>query len=82
MTTDAEIRATIRDYQSGQFPPVRVPWDYRQLSAFPPKERARIEADEARVAAGTVTATSRTLEPAIASTLVGQAAVDVSGVRV
>lgn len=35
MTTDAEIKATVREYQSGAFPPVRVPWDYKRLAAFP-----------------------------------------------
>lgn len=29
MTTQAEITATIAQYRSGDFPPVRVPWDYR-----------------------------------------------------
>jgi len=52
MTTDAEIRETLREMQSGSFPPVRAAWDYRRLSAFPPELRARIEADEARVVAG------------------------------
>ena len=41
MTTDAELRDTIREYQSGDFPPVRVPWDYRRLDAFPPDHPAR-----------------------------------------
>ena len=35
MTTDEEIRKTIADYRSGNFPPVRVPWDYKRLSTFP-----------------------------------------------
>lgn len=41
MTTDAELRATIQEYQSGAFPPVRVPWDYRRLAAFPADHPAR-----------------------------------------
>jgi hypothetical protein len=37
MNTDREIQQTIRDYQSGRFPPKRVPWDYKKMSAFPRK---------------------------------------------
>ena len=39
MTTDAEITQTIADYRRGAFPPVRVPWDYRRLASFPPKNQ-------------------------------------------
>ena len=42
MTTEAELRDTIREYQSGDFPPVRVPWDYRHLDAFPLDHPARL----------------------------------------
>lgn len=40
MTTQAELTSTIREYQTGRFPPKRVPWDYRSLSAFPPSAAA------------------------------------------
>jgi redox-sensitive bicupin YhaK (pirin superfamily) len=35
MTTEAEIHETLADIRRGAFPPVRVPWDYKQLSKFP-----------------------------------------------
>lgn len=35
MTTDAELAQTMAEYRRGTFPPVRVPWDYRRLAAFP-----------------------------------------------
>jgi redox-sensitive bicupin YhaK (pirin superfamily) len=35
MTTQAELTKTFAEYRSGNFPPVRVPWDYRKASAFP-----------------------------------------------
>jgi redox-sensitive bicupin YhaK (pirin superfamily) len=44
MTTAAEINATIAEYQRGAFPPVRVPWDYRRLAAFPAAHPARARA--------------------------------------
>ena len=42
MTTQAEIRQTINEYQRGAFPPVRVPWDYKNLKAFPSDHPARL----------------------------------------
>lgn len=48
MTTDAELHETIREYQSGDFPPVRAPWDYRRLDAFPADHPARRAAAEVR----------------------------------
>jgi len=33
MTTDQELRDTYRDIQSGAFPPVRAPWDYKTAAA-------------------------------------------------
>ena len=41
MTTQAEIRSTIQEYQRGAFPPVRAPWDYKSLAAFPADHPAR-----------------------------------------
>jgi len=37
MTTDQEIQSTIKQYRSGQFPPVRASWDYKVLSSKPSK---------------------------------------------
>lgn len=41
MTTDAEIRATLAEYQRGAFPPKRAAWDYKKLAAFPADHPAR-----------------------------------------
>ena len=35
---------TQADYRSGNFPPVRAPWDYKRLAAFPADHPARIAA--------------------------------------
>jgi redox-sensitive bicupin YhaK (pirin superfamily) len=35
MNTQKQIQDTIHELRSGQFPPSRVPWDYKILSAFP-----------------------------------------------
>jgi len=35
MNTQTQIQATIRELRSGVFPPVRVEWDYKRISAFP-----------------------------------------------
>lgn len=43
MNTDAEIRETIREYRSGQFPPKRVAWDYKRLADFPADHPARTQ---------------------------------------
>ena len=39
MNTQSEIQQVISEIRAGTFPPVRVPWDYKRLSAFP-AERA------------------------------------------
>lgn len=41
MTTDAEVRKTFAEIQSGSFPPVRAAWDYKRLAAFPADHPAR-----------------------------------------
>lgn len=45
-------QATIREYQSGAFPPKRVPWDYKRLDAFPADHPARAAAAAARAGGG------------------------------
>jgi hypothetical protein len=35
MNSDKEIQQVFADYRAGRFPPKRVPWDYKKLSAFP-----------------------------------------------
>ena len=35
MNTDAEIKQTFMELQSGNFPPVRVDWDYRRIANKP-----------------------------------------------
>jgi redox-sensitive bicupin YhaK (pirin superfamily) len=35
MNTQEEVRQTIREIQTGQFPPKRVPWDYKVLASKP-----------------------------------------------
>jgi redox-sensitive bicupin YhaK (pirin superfamily) len=34
-TTQDEIRKLLKDYQNGNFPPVRAPWNYRSIADFP-----------------------------------------------
>ena len=41
MTTDEEVRQAYADLRSGNFPPVRAPFNYRKLSAFPADHPAR-----------------------------------------
>lgn len=38
MNTQQEVRETLMELRSGEFPPTRVPWDYKRLSAFPHSE--------------------------------------------
>lgn len=35
MNTQKEIQKTIQEYQRGDFPPKRTPWDYKSKSSFP-----------------------------------------------
>lgn len=35
MNTQEQVRKTIREIQTGQFPPKRVPWDYKTLASKP-----------------------------------------------
>ncbi|CAJ1950770.1 unnamed protein product [Cylindrotheca closterium] len=35
MNTQQEVRETLMELRMGQFPPNRVPWDYKRLSEFP-----------------------------------------------
>lgn len=37
-SSQQELQRIFRSYQSGNFPPKRVPWDYKTLSEFPQKE--------------------------------------------
>ncbi|KAL3781747.1 hypothetical protein HJC23_004846 [Cyclotella cryptica] len=39
MNTQQQIRETLNELRSGTFPPKRVDWDYRRLSAFPLAEK-------------------------------------------
>ena len=38
MSTQQQVRETLRELQSGQFPPVRVDWDYKRIAAKPKDE--------------------------------------------
>lgn len=40
MNTQAEIRQFFLEQQRGEFPPVRVPWDYKRAAAAPDPRRA------------------------------------------
>ena len=35
MNTDAELQEAFAELNSGRFPPVRVPWDYKRAASFP-----------------------------------------------
>lgn len=35
MNSDAELRQAMSECRSGAFPPIRAPWDYKRLAAFP-----------------------------------------------
>merc|ERR1711963_1342330 len=35
MSSKQELRDVVRKYQTGDFPPKRAPWDYRDSAAFP-----------------------------------------------
>ncbi|KAL7542278.1 hypothetical protein ACHAXR_011834, partial [Thalassiosira sp. AJA248-18] len=37
MNTQEQIRSTMQELRSGEFPPKRVDWDYKRISAFPKK---------------------------------------------
>ncbi|KAL3896494.1 MAG: hypothetical protein SGCHY_004040 [Lobulomycetales sp.] len=39
MNTNPEIQETIREYQRGEFPPVRAKWDYKKWNQFPPDKK-------------------------------------------
>jgi hypothetical protein len=52
MTTQAEIRATFAEFQRGAFPPVRAPFDYRTLAAFPADHPARLAGGFATIGSG------------------------------
>lgn len=38
MSTQQQVRDTLRELQTGQFPPVRVDWDYKRIAAKPKDE--------------------------------------------
>lgn len=40
MNTQEQVRKTFRELQTGQFPPKRVPWDYKTLSSKPKTQGA------------------------------------------
>ncbi len=40
MNTQEQIYQTIVDYQKGNFPPKRVPWDYKSWADFPKTNKA------------------------------------------
>jgi redox-sensitive bicupin YhaK (pirin superfamily) len=42
MNTQKQIDDTIHELRSGQFPPSRVPWDYKKLSAFPHSKESEL----------------------------------------
>jgi hypothetical protein len=42
MNTHEELHKTMMEYRRGQFPPKRVPWDYRSFAAFPKHEQEKI----------------------------------------
>lgn len=42
MNTYDEIERTMMECRRGEFPPVRVPWDYQSLAAFPPEHRKEL----------------------------------------
>lgn len=42
MNTFKEIEDTMMEYRRGDFPPVRVPWDYQKLAEFPPEHRKEL----------------------------------------
>lgn len=42
MNDQQQIQETFHELRSGQFPPTRVPWDYKQLSAFPHSEKSEL----------------------------------------
>lgn len=39
MSSRADLQQAFRTFQSGDFPPKRVPWDYERLDAFPADKR-------------------------------------------
>ncbi|KAL7552685.1 hypothetical protein ACHAWF_015914 [Thalassiosira exigua] len=39
MNTQEQIRSTLTELRTGKFPPKRVAWDYKKLSAFPKEHR-------------------------------------------
>lgn len=41
MNTFQEIQSTMMEYRNGDFPPVRVPWDYKVLASFPDQQQHR-----------------------------------------
>ena len=43
MNTREEVEKAFQEMRRGAFPPVRVPWDYRRLAAFPADHPARKE---------------------------------------
>lgn len=43
MNSKVELQKVFRQYQTGKFPPERVPWDYKKLAAFPPDQRPSVD---------------------------------------
>ena len=41
MNTQRELEDTMMEMRRGTFPPVRVPWDYKKISAFPPDHQCK-----------------------------------------
>lgn len=50
LNSKTDIKKAFISMQTGQFPPVRVPWDYKRLAAFPAE--ARLDDDGAQGARG------------------------------
>ena len=44
MASKADLASTFAELRSGTFPPVRAPWDYKRLAAFPADHPARAAA--------------------------------------
>ncbi len=42
MNTQEELQKTMLECRRGQFPPKRVPWDYRKFASFPKNEQEKI----------------------------------------
>jgi redox-sensitive bicupin YhaK (pirin superfamily) len=60
MSSQADVAKTFSELRSGNFPPVRVPWDYKRLSSFPADHKARRAAATAEQAVPAARVDART----------------------